>query len=193
MKIGIFGGSFNPPGKHHRAVVRAVARDLDTTIVVPCGIRDDRPESGIIDPKLRSAMCEVTFDGMPGVELDLFDVASKEYTRSYDLYQRYRSRGDPWLIVGADLVRGGATGESPIQKTWYRGQELWNDCNFLIIPRPGFAISKDDLPPHSEIVKLEVAGSSSQIREQIASDQDWHDLVMPDVFRIIEQHHLYRA
>lgn len=192
MRIGIYGGSFNPPGLHHRAVVRAAANELDTTIVVPCGIRDDRPESAAIDPKLRSEMCEHTFDGMPGVELDLFDVASKEYTRSYDLYERYKSRGEPWLIIGADLVAGGAEGNSPIQKSWYRGIELWENCNFLIVPRPGFVISKDDLPPHAEILKFETTGSSTRIRDQIATDQDWHDLVMPDVFKIIEDHHLYK-
>ena len=193
MRIGIYGGSFNPPGRHHRAVAQAAAQTLDTTIVVPCGLRDDRPESAIVDPKLRSQMCALTFDGMPGVELDLFDVASTVYTRSFDLYQRYRARGEPWLIIGADLVAGGASGTSPIQRSWYRGQELWSECNFLVIPRPGFVISQQDLPPHSQILKFEVDGSSSQIRAQIAKDQAWQDLVMPDVFKVIEQHHLYKT
>ena len=193
MKIGIYGGSFNPPGKHHRAVVRAAARQLDTTIVVPCGIRDDRPESASVDPKVRGQMCALTFDGMPGVELDLFDISSKQYTRSYDLYQRYKARGEPWLIIGADLIVGGASANSPIQKSWYRGQELWDQCNFLIVPREGFKISNQDLPPHSEVIQPVHDGSSSRIRELIAADSEWHELVMPDVFTIIEQHHLYGA
>ena len=41
-KIGIFGGSFNPPGKHHRDIVEKLSDFFDEIIIVPCGGRPDK-------------------------------------------------------------------------------------------------------------------------------------------------------
>jgi nicotinic acid mononucleotide adenylyltransferase len=47
-RIVIFGGSFNPPGLHHRKLAMALAERFDQVIILPCGSRPDKETSGLI-------------------------------------------------------------------------------------------------------------------------------------------------
>ena len=52
QRIAVFGGSFNPPGKHHRLIAELLAKDFDKVLVVPCGPRPDKATTQEIDPDL---------------------------------------------------------------------------------------------------------------------------------------------
>jgi nicotinic acid mononucleotide adenylyltransferase len=83
-RIALFGGSFNPPGLHHRHIAGRLARDFDTVLVVPCGPRDDKATTNLLPPVFRAALADMAFEGMPGVEVDLFDLEQDRFTRSQD-------------------------------------------------------------------------------------------------------------
>ena len=73
-KIAVYGGSFNPPGLHHRHIVQELCRHFDSVLVVPCGPRPEKPSNDSIPPVYRAAMADVIFSGLPQVEVDLFDL-----------------------------------------------------------------------------------------------------------------------
>lgn len=189
----IYGGSFNPPAMHHRTLGEELAKIFDRVIVVPCSFRPDKPTTNDTLPTDRAAMVDMTFRGIPNLEVDLFDLEMNDFTRTFDLNERYKHLGEIWHFVGADLVQGGYSGNSVIQREWYCGREIWRNLNFAVAQRVGFSCSKSNLPPHSIVLEPPYSGSSTEIREKILRHQPISDLVVPEVEAYIERHNLYRG
>src|SRR3982751_986338 len=114
--IAVYGGTFNPPGLHHRRIVQELRRHFDHVVVVPCGPRPDKPCD--VEPVFRAAMADLAFRGIDGVEVDLFDLEQATFTRTHELDRRYAHRGELWHVVGSDLITGGAWGDSFIHRSW---------------------------------------------------------------------------
>ncbi|HEV2278858.1 MAG TPA: adenylyltransferase/cytidyltransferase family protein, partial [Acidobacteriaceae bacterium] len=75
MKIGFFGGSFDPPHRGHIALARlAIERlALDRVLLAPVGVQPlkrHRPQAGFDD---RVAMTRLAIKGQPGLEVSLID------------------------------------------------------------------------------------------------------------------------
>ena len=191
--IALFGGSFNPPGEHHRAIAARLAEAFDEVIVVPCGPRPDKPTTTDVAPVHRAVMADLNFRRMPGVSVDLFDLEEPTFTRTFALEEHYRHLGELWHVVGADLVQGGGRGESPIQRQWTRGAEIWRELRFAVITRPGFELDRADLPPNSRLLEVQEAGAAVEIRSKVFHRQDVDKLLEPEVARYVERHGLYRG
>ena len=191
--LAVFGGSFSPPGLHHRAIVAELARHFDAVLVVPCGPRPDKPSTSEVDPVYRAALADVAFGGLPRVEVDLFDLELATFTRTHELQARYAPRGEVWHVVGADLVTGGGEGRSFVHTHWERGAELWQTLNFAVLQRPGHELGPGDLPPRHRLIGGRLDGSSQAIRELLFRREPVDGLVAPDVRDYIERHRLYRA
>lgn len=192
-KIALYGGSFNPPGIHHREIARHLARRFDEVIIVPCGPRPDKPVTNDVAPIFRAAMVDMTFRDLANVRVELFDLESQSFTPSLKLDQAFSTEGEVWHVIGADLVRGGASGEAPIQKHWNEGEQFWRECRFAVITRPGYKIDKADLPPHYQICEVDVDGASSTVRENIYRHEPIGSKVLPSVSRYIAGHKLYQG
>lgn len=192
-RIALFGGSFNPPGVHHRRLAEALRERFDRVLVVPCGPRSDKSTTNMLPPVYRAAMTGLTFGGMDGVEVDLFDLEQDRFTRSHELDARYAPKGEIWHVVGVDLIKGGAAGQSEIQRFWEHGERLWNTARFAVLTRPGHAFSKADLPPNHEVIEAHFPGSSSEIRERLERGESVEDLVLPRPLAYIQRYGLYRA
>lgn len=193
QRIAVFGGSFNPPGLHHLRIAEALGIRFDQVVVVPCGPRDDKSATNLLPPIYRAVMADLAFAGLPKVEVDLFDMEQERFTRTWELDLRYASRGEVWHVVGVDLIKGGAKGKSEIQRAWMKGPELWETARFAVFTRPGHIFDPADLPPHHELIELEVPGASSEIRQFIAHGEGVASMVTPRVLAYIERYALYRA
>src|SRR3712207_6078098 len=104
--IAVYGGSFDPPGLHHRRIVDELRQHFDHVVVVPCGPRPDKRAG--CDPVHRAALTDLAFGGLGRVEVDLFELEQATFTRTHALDRRYAGRGEVWHVVGTDLVAGGA-------------------------------------------------------------------------------------
>src|SRR5215813_15537488 len=167
QKIAVFGGSFNPPGLHHRHIAEALDERFDHVIVYPCGPRADKPTTNDVDPVYRATMVDLAFGDLPKVEVCLDDLEQNQFTRTHDLQARYEHRGEIWHVIGSDLIAGGGEEKSFIHRIWQDGPALWKSLNFLVVTRPGFEVTPADLPPRHQLLPLETMGSSAHIREQI--------------------------
>jgi len=194
-KIAIFGGSFNPPGTHHRVVAEVLAEHFDKIIVIPCGPRPDKQTTNDIDPWHRAALADITFHGLPKVEVDLFDLELASFTTNDAFETRYGHLGELWHVIGSELSKGGAEKKSAIHLNWTRGHELWHDLNFCVMNRHGFEVELEDLPPNHHFIHLppQLSGDSADIREQIFMRQPYASHVTPEVAAYIERYGLYRG
>jgi NAD+ kinase len=194
-KIAIFGGSFNPPGIHHRAVVEALVPHFDKIIVIPCGPRPDKPTMNDVEPWHRAALTDITFRGIPKVEVDLFDLELASFTANDVFESRYGHLGELWHVIGSELSLGGGNGASVIHLHWNCGAELWRDLNFCVMSHDGYEIENADLPPRHQLIRVTAAesGTSDDIREKIFKRLPYASMVTPDVAAYIERYGLYRG
>ena len=80
MKIGIYGGSFNPPHRMHKAIVDGILKKgyVDKVIVVPTA--DNYKKPNLIPGSFRVKMCEGIFKNSKRVEVSSFEVDGSLYT-----------------------------------------------------------------------------------------------------------------
>jgi len=192
-RIAIFGGSFNPPGNHHAAVAARLAQVFDEVRVIPCGPRPDKPVTGSVPSVFRATLVDIVFGGLDKVVVDLSDFEQETFTRNHELQTRFEHDGEIWHVVGADLITGGARGQSLIQQTWAHGMELWQRVNFAVCKRPGHELDVGDLPPHAQVIDLLVEGASTVIREYLSQGKDVSGMLHPRALAYIERYGLYRA
>ncbi|MEI9999770.1 MAG: nicotinate-nicotinamide nucleotide adenylyltransferase [Verrucomicrobiota bacterium] len=192
-RIAVFGGSFNPPGKHHRRMAERLAQDFDKVLVVSCGPRPDKLTTQDIDPVYRAALVDLAFRDVPKVEIDNSDLEYAIFTRTHELQQRYETRGELWHLIGADLAVGGGQGQSFIHRVWQDGARLWNELNFIVATRPGYPLPPEDCPPNHRLIEFADGGSSTRIREDLYRRLDVSAWVDPAVGEYIERYGLYRG
>jgi len=197
-RVAVYGGSFNPPALHHRQIVMQLLEWFDQVIIVPCGVRDEKDSLKAIPLIHRKEMTSLNFSDFPRVVIDTYDLDNEVFTPCYALDERYKqlyAGKEVWHFVGGDLVAGGRDGNSEIQLSWRKGEEIWRTLNFVVIVRPGFSLASEDLPPSSEVIEgEELLGSSTLIRELIRQgcSQEVESLLNPEVYEYIEKFGIYK-
>lgn len=194
-KIAIYGGSFNPPGSHHRLIVEALIPHFDKIIIIPCGPRPDKETTNDTEPWHRAALTDIAFRDIEKVEVDLFDLELASFTPNDVFDLRYGHLGEIWHVIGADLSHGGATGTSTIHRCWDKGPQMWQNLNFCIMASHADPFLETDLPPNSQLIRLpeNTPCASSDIRELIFKRLPYTEKVSQKVASYIERYGLYRG
>jgi len=154
----LFGGSFDPPHKGHKAIVEAALSSLpvDTVILEPAW-RNPFKTGFYAPPKLRLTWVRTLFDAHPGVTVDDFEIRQQRSVRTHETLRRLRDRFDVrYLIVGADNLES--------LPRWAHFDELNRTITWVIAARPGHRLDTSALR-HAEILDIDVPVSSTQIRE----------------------------
>ena len=105
MKIGIFGGSFNPPHKVHRQIVETLKKHgyVDKIIIVPTGIHYEY-KSNLVDNRYRLDMLHLLFYDLDYVSIS--DYEMKEYPvytyQTLDYFNKQYPQDDIYFICGVD-------------------------------------------------------------------------------------------
>jgi NAD+ kinase len=170
-----------------------LCRHFDEVVIVPCGPRPDKPVTNDVEPIHRAAMVDLSFRGIPKARVELFDLESSAFTRTYELERRFRAEGTIWHVVADEFVRGGQKNESNIQREWTRGNELWSETNFAILNRSGQPLDPADLPRNHRVFAVESDGSSLAIRNRAFHHEPIAELVVEEVDAYIRRHRLYQG
>ena len=180
QRIGILGGTFDPPHLAHLAMIQVVleANLVDQVLMVPCFRHafDKQPVS--FEHRLK--MCRLMtsdFDFIevsdaerelttPGRTLALLELLEKKYTSS-----SFR------LIVGGDIYQE--------RQKWYRFDLVAKMAPPIYLARRGVTLRKEDwldAPPEM---------SSSDIRKRLANGENVNEFLAPSVVAYIARHRLY--
>lgn len=130
MKIGIFGGSFNPPHKMHLNIVEELLNNkiLDKVIIVPTGLHYSY-KNNLISNEHRFNMLKIMTKHNKQIEVSDFEFKDEEI-HSYDTLEYYKNiyKNDTlYFICGLDNL-------SYVDK-WYKGEYLLKNYKFLVITR----------------------------------------------------------
>ena len=73
MRIGIYGGAFNPVHKGHVKLAEEVKTKahLDKIIIMPSGVSPHKSSGELLDSEHRSEMCRLAFEGEDYIISDL--------------------------------------------------------------------------------------------------------------------------
>jgi len=189
-RIGIFGGTFDPPHVGHLATAVNVTHDLhlDRMLLVVANVPWQKVGTRqISSPADRLAMVEAAVAASP-----LLDASSLELERGGETYTADTlselSAQDPdaelFLVVGADAAAG--------LDTWKRPDEIRERCTVVVVDRPG---RRNGRPPESwEYVHVPVPQidiSSSDLRERFRDGRPVDYLVPPEVLAVITRRGIY--
>lgn len=195
MKIGIFGGSFNPPHKMHKEIAKELIKKgyVDKIIFVPTGSKyeyKNNLESNEVRYTMLSLMCCKEKD----ITISKYELQDKPiYTyQSLDHFQRRYKDDEVYFICGTDNLS--------YMDQWKRGKYILENYKILVIKR-----ETDDIEPLLEkykkykenIVVTDVKEqklSSTYIREEIKKGnyRNIKKYVDRKVYRYIRKNHLYQ-
>jgi nicotinate-nucleotide adenylyltransferase len=180
VRVGVFGGEFDPPHLAHVAVVRA-ARDqleLDRVLVVPAGSPPHR-DASTTPAETRLRMAELAFADEPRVEVTRIEIDRGGTSHTLETLQQLEPLGELFLILGADQLASFAS--------WREPDRIRELATLVAAPRPGTPI--DD----PQAVVLEMAPidlSSTGVRSAIG-EGGGDDLVPAAVLALIRAQGLY--
>lgn len=188
----VYGGSFFPPGLHHRKIVKALKEIFKNVIIRPCGFRADKADLSLVSPMDRETLIDLTFSDIERVKINYRDLRDGVFTPTWRLDEEYSCQKKVWHVLGPDLIKGGAKSWSEIHRMWQRGPEIWQELQFAVVCPKGCGFDPRDLPPHSKVILMEqVGGRSTKIRQAIAKGLSFEYMVMPNVAAIIKYNHLF--
>jgi nicotinate-nucleotide adenylyltransferase len=111
VRIGLYGGSFDPPHQGHVALARAAVRELglDRLYVVPAGRSPLKPAAPEASARRRLALARRAFGRLPRTVLSSWELRRKGPSYTYMTLRAFRRRhpsADWFLVVGGDSWRG---------------------------------------------------------------------------------------
>jgi nicotinate-nucleotide adenylyltransferase len=186
LRIGLFGGTFDPVHHAHLAVARAAADrfDLARVLLVPAAIPPHKPGASA-SWEHRFEMLRVATAGDPRLEVSELERGEQTSYSIFTIEKVKQSSGDAalYFLIGADAFAE--------ITTWFRWQDVVRATDFIVVTRPGHSYSVPQGARVHELSGLELPASSSEIRRQLANGVDPDDVPGP-VLDYIHQHHLYR-
>jgi len=193
MKIGVFGGTFDPPHWAHMILAEWVRteRKLDKVWLMPVLSPPHKQDSEITDPETRFEMVSLACgedEFIRPSDLDLRHRRRPSYT--FDLLNELKRkyRADKFsLIVGADAILGFST--------WHRWQELLLKFEVIGLLRPGKNLFNADKRVLSKIKILStplLEISSTEIRKRVMRGKSIRFMVSFEVEKFIYEKQLYR-
>ncbi len=197
MKIGIFGGSFNPPHNAHMEICRYVQAQMcfDKIILIPTGDNPLKKTDDNTDRRHRLHMTRLMCEGVGWLEVNDIEInrAGASYTVDTVRALKKSADDDYWLIVGADIL--------PHFTSWRDFGDLCRLVRFISVMRGetdmgdtlnaahrlsetyGAAVTVFDYAPQDI--------SSSLIRELVSNGADFSALVPKKVYDYIRKNGLY--
>ncbi|RXI79450.1 nicotinate-nucleotide adenylyltransferase [Levilactobacillus suantsaii] len=186
-RIGILGGTFNPPHLGHLVIADQVATQLglDQVLFMP----DAEPPH--VDRKLtipatdRVAMVRAAIADNPQFNLELTEVNRGGRSYSYDTMRQLTQQhpeNQYYFIIGGDMVA--------YLPKWYRIDDLVKLVQFVGVCRQGYA--HESPYPVLWVDVPNIGISSTMIRQRVRNNQSIRYLVPTMVDLYIKEHLLYR-
>lgn len=187
MRIGIFGGSFNPVHLGHVALVVSLQEEykLDLVYVIPAFANPFKgnnvvSENAKVSAAHRLAMCQLAFASVPcctvlSIEIDRGGISYTIDTVRELFDKGYVAKEDSlFLMVGQDSAEG--------ISSWKDSGELLSLVTPLIARRG----PSDKQGVHAQIPIFEVSGTA--IRDRVKQGLYIGHLVHKDVYTYIQEH-----
>jgi nicotinate-nucleotide adenylyltransferase len=190
-RLGLFGGTFDPPHNAHLALAGAalVELQLDALHWIPAG-QPWQKARRITDARHREAMVHAAIGGEPRFVLDRIELERAGPSYTIDTVKTLlagHAGAQLFLIIGADQYAG--------LHTWRGWQQLLGLVTLAVANRPGPMPPVDTevlRTPHRVVPLPMLDISATDIRARVARGEPIDALVPPSVASYIRRHGLYK-
>ncbi len=192
MKLGIFGGTFNPPHMGHLVVAERVRADLQLSrvVFVPSFISPHKQDREIASGEERLMMLRLALGGDPRYEISDLEIrrGGVSYTvETLAEMDRVHPGDELFFLLGMDNLLE--------FDTWKDPQRIVELATIVVMARPGFA--RPEQPPIDGLNLMycnvpEIAISSTEIRQRVRGGESIRFLLPEVVEEYIHGRGLYR-
>ncbi len=188
MKIGLFGGTFDPVHIGHLLMARTAMEQmgLDRVIFIPSCVPPHKKMPPLFTAEDRIKMIQRALKGIAGFELSDFEISKGGKSYSVDTVRHFCSvcpGAKLFFIVGGDAVKQ--------LDTWKDIETIKKLCSFVSVNRPGYPRGEEKLKYHA-VTMNGIEMSSTEIRKRILSGKTIQFLVPDRVLDYIRERHLYK-
>jgi nicotinate-nucleotide adenylyltransferase len=197
-RIGVLGGTFDPPHLGHLAIAQAAMAQLrlQQVLFAPTRQPPHKPLPDITPVERRIEMVQLAIANDPHFTLSRVDVDREGPTYTVDmlrlLHQQLGAGVDLYFIMGMDSLAN--------ILTWRDPHEIIRLCWLAVFQRPGFDANLDELEKHLPGLRKRVIMlnspmldiAASDLQQRIRAGQSIQHLVPAPVAEYIAKHNLYK-
>jgi nicotinate-nucleotide adenylyltransferase len=196
MRIGILGGTFNPPHLGHLVVAQEAYRELelDQVVLIPAGIPPHKPVDDEPGPEHRLELCRLAVGGDERFAVSDLELRRDGPSFTVDTLDTLRSQSpsdDLFLILGGDIAAG--------LPKWHQPERVLELATVAIAKRRGTAkAAVDDAlaqlkgGERARFFQMPRIGiSSTMVRRRVRAGQPIRYFVPDGVAHYISRHGLY--
>ena len=185
LRLGLYGGSFDPIHHGHLILARQAVEDLflDRVIFIPAAESPFKPDHLGASAGDRLAMISLAIQDEPRFAVDSLELHREAPSYTIDTARAYKAQYPKdalFFLIGEDHV--------PALHKWNEFKQLDQLVNFAIL-------SRSDLPleVHYPVVHRRFDLSSTEIRNRVANNLPISYLVPENVLRYIHERTLYQG
>lgn len=197
-KIGIMGGTFDPPHIGHMAMAQRVfeTMQLDSVLFIPTGGVYYKDSSHMLPPKTRLAMVRAAVADNERFIADAIEAESGKNSYTYQTLEKLQKKytdAELVFIVGADSL--------DYMDSWREPERIFSVCHVAAVNRTGIS-ERELIEKKRQLEEMYNAGitlvnmpvlnvSSTQLRTWVRQGHSIRYWVPEAVFQYIQQHRLY--
>lgn len=192
MKIGLFGGTFNPVHTGHVKLVENFKEKLglDKVLVIPTAQPPHKEAKELVSAEDRINMCKMAFGSLAEVSDIEISRGGKSYTvLTLEELKKIYKDDELYFLVGSDMLLS--------FKRWYRWEDILSMCTLCATDRNNEESCKETDPDFFEKIIFcdfeKTVVSSSEVREKFERKEDVAHLIPKKVLNYIKEKGLYNA
>jgi nicotinate-nucleotide adenylyltransferase len=190
MKLGIYGGSFDPIHSGHLLVAQAAIEELELArlFFIPAAQSPFKPDNHAAPAPVRLKLLRLALAGKTNCEVDDQEICRGGISYTVDTLRAYANQfpsAKLFYLIGAD--------NAAKLNEWREPEDLARLAEFVVVPRPGGGPAVFPPPFRGRTLKGFPFGvSSSEIRSRIKAGRPIDNLVPPAVAAAIREAGLYQ-
>jgi nicotinate-nucleotide adenylyltransferase len=195
-RIGLLGGTFDPPHIGHLWLAEAARQtlNLDKVLFLPAGQPPHKSNDPVTAVHHRQTMTRLAIEDNEHFSLDMTDAErpSPHYTSTLlPLLQQAHPIAELFLLIGSDSLR-----DLPF---WHKPIQVISQCRLAVLPRPGITVDWVMLslyvPGVDQVVDMlngpTIDLSSTMLRDWLAGGNQPYYLIPSAVLNYIQEKQLY--
>ena len=193
MRLGIFGGSFNPPHNIHLKIAEYLIKQnyVDKVIYVPTGSKYQY-KNNLLAPKHRLNMLKLLINNNHNLSISTYELQSR-LVYTYETLTHFKNKypnDTIYFICGMDNL--------DYLDKWYKGLEILKNFKLMVIKRNHQMYSNLFEKYHEYLNNItlvefpEDSISSTMIRNNILNNKDNTKYLKPSIIEYITKNNLYK-
>jgi len=191
LRVGIFGGSFDPPHAGHLAVAAgvAVAAGLDRVLWTPAANPPHKRNKALVAPDARVRMVRAAIRHDPRFALCTLELERGSTSFTVDTLRALHAAHPDWrlsLVLGADQMASFAS--------WKEPHAIAELAPLIVAPRGGLRVAGAAVARFGpRVVALpQTDVSSTDVRDRVRRGLSLSPMVTSSVMALIQSETLYR-